>query len=271
MKKIFSFMLVITMVCAIFNVVTFADDNVLVSAVQEHNRICENYFHTDEEKAEAEAREQYPKLQPIGTDIVYPTEGLLSINDINNFLRSGYASEIGDVIEHSYGAGHLKLQLEENFNGSQNPLIVYIWDIINMFDNVQNEMYFTGRRCYSQYVMFDSTVLDEYFEVYPEYEKRVEDFFETSGINRMVTFLYAEHDYPNYLRGYTLYKGVVFCDIQQVSFDIEFKEWFAKKKGWYIFDEELGKEVLDVDRVTYADLTDVIQEYNHECWIPEIK
>ena len=132
MKKIFSFVLVITMVCAIFNVVTFADDNVLVSAVQEHNRICENYFHTDEEKAEAEAREQHPKLQPIGIDIVYPTEGLLSINDINNFLRSGYASEIGDVIEHSYGAGHLKLQLEENFNGSQNPLVTGVGNSIGI-------------------------------------------------------------------------------------------------------------------------------------------
>ena len=269
MKKIFSFVLVITMVCAIFNVVTFADDNVLAS-VQEHNRICKNYFHTEEEKAEAETREQYPKLQPIGIDIVYAEE-LLNIDDINNFLRNGYASEIGDVIEHSYGCGHLKIQLEKNFNGSQNPLIVYILDIINMFDNVQKEMHCTGRRCYSQYVMFDSSVLNEYFEVYPEYEKRVEDFWEISGISRMVTYLYAQHDYSNYLRGYTLYKGVVFCDIKQVPFDTEFKEWFAEKKEWYIFDEEAGKEVLDVDRVTHDDLTDVIQEYNRECWIPEIR
>lgn len=269
MKKIFSFVLVITMVCAIFNVVTFADDNMLVS-VQEHNRICENYFHTEEEKAEEEVREQYPKLEPIGIDIVY-AEKLLNINDINNFLRNGYASEIGEVIENSQGTGQLKIQLEKNFNESQNPLIAYILDIINMFDNVQKQMFFTGRRSYSQYVMFDSTVLDEYFEVSPEYQKRIEDFFEISGISRMTSYLYAQHDYPNYLRGYTLYKGVVFCDIEQVSFDIEFKEWFAEKNGWYVFDEESGKEVLDVDRVTYDDLTDVIQEYNRECWIPEIR
>lgn len=270
MKKLFSFVIVIVMMGAIFNVVAFANDNMLAS-VQEHNRTCENYFHTDEEKVEAENREQYPKLKPIGTDIVY-AEKLLNIDDINSFLKNGEASEIGEVIEICQGGGQLKKELEKNFGEeSQNRLIGYVWDIINMFDDTQKQMYFTGKRVCSQYVMFDDSVLDEYFEVYPEYEKRVEDFFEVSGITRMVTYLYEEHDYPNYLRGYTLYKGVVFCDIEQVSFSTEFKEWFARKNGWYIFDEESGQNVLDIDRVAYSDLTDMIQKYNHECWIPEIR
>ncbi len=269
MKKLFSFVIAIAMMCTIFNVVAFANDNMLTS-VQEHNRTCENYFHTDEEKAEAEKREQYPKLKPIGTDVVY-AEKLLSIDDINSFLKSGEASEIGETIEKFQGTGQLKKELMESFEESQNQLLNYVWDIINMFDNNQKQMYFTGKRVCSQYVMLDDSVLNEYFEVSPEYEKRVEDFFEVSGITRMVTYLYEEHDYPNYLRGYALYKGVVFCDIEQVSFSTEFKEWFAKKKGWYVLDEESGQYVLDVDRVTHSDLTDMIQKYNHECWIPEIR
>lgn len=276
MKKMFSFVMVIVMMCTIFNIVAFADD-VCVSvqnaqnlqAVREHNLNCRNYFHTDKEKQEAENRELYPKLQPIGLDVVY-AENLLSIDDINNFLKSGYASEIGDVIEYCTGTGQLEKELKKNFEESQNPLLVYVWDIISMFDSVKDKMYSTNKRCYSQYVMFDSTVLDEWFEVYPEYQKRVEDFFEVSGISRMVTYLYAQHDFPNYLRGYTIYNGVVFCDIELVSFT-KLGEWYAKEHNLWIFDEKTGELVPDVDKVTSKELKDVIQQYNHECWIPEIR